>query len=106
MARVIESFKGDIASFRRWLNQLCEDAKGETDPRHNDGPAFHTTMAVDALFERGKFQDFVHGELAWLGDITVDRDGPWSGLEILGVFRGVRFVRAKLVEIVVMGNVV
>src|SRR6266481_7723998 len=48
LPRVVESLKGYVAGFRRGLDELCEDAKGEPDPGHNDGPAFHTTMAVDA----------------------------------------------------------
>src|SRR5712691_11223576 len=52
LSRVIEGFKGDVPSFRRRFDQLCEDAEGKTDPGHNDGPALHATMAVDALFER------------------------------------------------------
>src|SRR5258708_27460643 len=106
LAGVVESLESDVTCFWRGRDQLCEDAKGETDPGHNNGPALHTTMTVDALFERSQVQDFVHGELAGLGDITLDGDGPGSGLEILGIFRGVRLVRPKFIEIVVVGNVV
>src|SRR5713226_4875291 len=51
LAWVVESLKGNVASFWCGLDELCEDAEGETDPRHNDGPALDATMAVDALFE-------------------------------------------------------
>src|SRR6266403_2022374 len=76
LAGVIESLEGDVACFRRRLDELCEDAEGETDPRHNDGPAFDATMAVDAFFEWSEFQDFVYGELAWLGDVTFNGNVP------------------------------
>ncbi len=63
-------------------------------------------MAVDALFKRRKLDDFVQGELARFIHFTFDGNGPGRRLEFSGVFRGIGFVGAEFVEIVVVGDIV
>src|SRR5216684_3669421 len=62
-------------------------------------------MAVDAFLERGNLEDFVHGEFAGLADFAFDGDDPRRGVEVFRVFRGIAFVGAEFVEIVVVGDV-
>ena len=62
-------------------------------------------MPVDALFKRSYLEDFIHGELARLGDISFDGNHPVGCFEFVRVLRGVRFVRTEFVEIVVVRNV-
>jgi len=79
--------------------------KEKTDPGNDDRPGFHAAVAVDALLERGDFQDFVHGELAGLFDFAFDGDRPGRGVEVFGVLCRITLIGAKFIEIVVMGDV-
>ena len=98
--------EGDIASLRRGLDKVCQGAEGKTDPWNNDGPALHATMAVDTLLQRRNLKDVFHRELAGFRYFPFDGNGPRCGLEILGIFRGIRFLRAEFVEIIVVADVV
>ncbi len=62
-------------------------------------------MPVDALFERGELEDFVHGELAGLGHFAFDGNSPVRCVEVFRIFRGVALVGAEFVEIVVVRDV-
>ena len=62
-------------------------------------------MPVDALFERGQLQDFVHGKLARLGDVSFDRNDPIGGVELLRISRWIGLVGAEFVKIVVVRDV-
>ncbi len=62
-------------------------------------------MAVDALFLRAQFEERVDVESFFLLDEAFHLHGPGADAHFAGVFCGIAFVGAKLVEIVVAGDV-
>src|SRR5208282_2052088 len=90
----------------RGLDKFSYGTEGKTDPGNDNRPAFDATVTIDALFERGELEDFVHREFALGFDFAFDRDGPGRCAEFLGVLCGGAFVDAEFVEIVVMRYVV
>ena len=104
MAEVVIGFECDVFCFVCWLDEIGDGAEGKADPGDDDGPAFDATMAVDALFERGELEDFVHGELALGFDFAFYGNGPRRSAKFLSVFGGLIFVDAELVEVIVVGD--
>src|ERR1700737_414967 len=84
---------------------MGQGAEGEADPWDNDGPTLYTTMAIDALLERCKLQNFVYRKLAGLFDFAANGNGPRRSLEVRSILGGLIFIDAKLIEIVVVGDV-
>ena len=62
-------------------------------------------MAVDAVFQGAQFEQGVDVEGLGLLDEALNADGPGAGGQASGVFRGVTFVDAELLEVVVVGDV-
>ena len=61
-------------------------------------------MAVDAGFERAVVEEVVDVDGLGLFDHAGDLDGPGAGLELAGVVRGIGFVGAELVKVVVVAG--
>src|SRR5262249_43263131 len=45
--------------FAQWVCALDQFAKRKTNPRHDDRPSLHTSMAINAFLGSGKFQNRV-----------------------------------------------
>jgi hypothetical protein len=63
-------------------------------------------MPVNPLFERSQFLKVVQRILPRTLDLSLDRDYPRGGPELLRLLCGIAFVRAELVEIIVVAHVV
>ena len=63
-------------------------------------------MPVDAVLKRPELEQSVDVKGEGLFDQAFDFDGPGARRQVAGVFRGVAFVHAKLVEVVVVSDVV
>ena len=91
-----------IAHGLDFFDELCQRV---AHPRNHHAPAFDAAHAVDALFHGGEFEQIFNAHLAGLLDCAGDLYCPRFGDERFGVFGGVGFVGAELVEIVVGGGV-
>src|ERR1039457_3990000 len=94
-----------IFRLRRGLHLVEQRAQRISHPRHHNRPGFHAAMPVHPLLQRRQRQDLFHSELARLVAQAFHADRPGRGLEVLGVLRGVAFIRAELVVVVVRGDV-
>ncbi len=106
LAGVVITFEGDEFGFRGGFGELGDDAEGIADPGNDDGPGLYAAVAIDALFERGELEDFVHGIFAGMLDFAFDGNAPGRSAEIAGVAGGIFLACAELVEIIVVGDVI
>src|SRR3989442_17715 len=60
---------------------------------------------VDALLKGRKFEDFVHGELAGLGDFAFDGNHPVGSGKVLRILGGIALLSTEFVKIVVVRDV-
>ena len=86
------------------FDALDQFRQRKTDPGNHHRPAFHATHAVDALFQRREFQEFVDVVNLLLLDLAFHLDLPRTGFQLAGMHGRVVLVGAELVVIVVFGN--
>src|SRR5690348_10274576 len=77
LTEIVIALKSYETRFGSRLNEIGENAERKADPGDYDRPAFDATMTINALFERGKLEDFIHGELARLFDFASDGNRPF-----------------------------
>jgi len=86
------------------LAALDEVGQGKAVPGDDHRPGLDAAHAVDALLERKPLLQLVDVDAEGLLHQPLHRHGPGPRLEGAGVLRGVRLVRAELVEVVVVGD--
>src|SRR5207248_9686933 len=83
LPRIVITLEGNELSLGCRFNQLYEIAERKANPGNHNGPRFHAAVAVDALLKRRYLQDFLHGELARLGDVSFHGNHPVGSVELL-----------------------
>src|ERR1700688_4707140 len=99
--------RGELHKFRLagGIDALDQFAQREANPRHDDRPSFHTSMAVDTLFRTRHLEDRVEIEVLFLLHQAIDLYLPRTRAEILGEFCGPVLVSGEFVIVVVGGDV-
>jgi hypothetical protein len=95
-----------LSSGRRWpgISSGRNVAERHADPGNHHRPRFDAAEAIDALFHFVRLDQVVKIESPGFFRVALDGDGPGARLEVLGMARGIFFVEAEFVEIVVGGG--
>src|ERR1043166_460262 len=102
--RIEQRLQADVTGLRCWFD-LCEQlGKGKSNPGNYHGPSFDTPQSIDAFF-LGELQQLVEIESLRLVNQAADCNGPWSRHKSFRGGSDLLFVRRKLVEVVVVRNV-
>ena len=95
----------DVLGAAGRLDALDQLGQRQANPRNDHRPAFDTAHAVDALFKRREFEQFVDVVDPGVLDQAFDRHRPRPGNQRSGASRRVGLVGAELVVVVVRGDV-
>ena len=101
---VVEGEELDEFGAGEGLAEVDELGEGVAVPGDDHGPCFDAAVAVDAALDGAVAEEVVDVDGEGLFDHAVDLDGPGTGVEGVGVFGGVGFFGAELVEVVVGGG--
>ena len=102
---VVVGEKLHVLGTRQWFALMDELGERITNPGNYHAPGLDTAMAIDAVFERPQFEQRFNVERLWRFHFALDAHRPGPRGQDAGVLGGLVLLHAKLIEVVVVGDV-